>query len=75
MLDEENARDGEGGSIAYFWKQAHSYGAEFFVDGELIAPNDIVRRTVREEGTYMADYILNEVGRIAQVRLDRVRVQ
>ena len=73
--DEENTKNGEGGLIAYFGRQAHSYGAEFFVDGELMSPNDIVRRTVMEEGTYMADYILNEVGKIAQVRLDRVKVQ
>ncbi len=75
MFDEEQGtKSGKEGSIAYFWQQAHSYGAKFFVDGELMSPNN-VRRAVKEEDAYMADYILNEMGEIAQVRLDKVKVQ
>lgn len=72
--DGENARRREE-TLAYFVQRAYSYGAEFFVDGEAVRPDEVLQRTVREEDTYMADYILNDDGGIAQVRFDKVKGQ
>lgn len=49
-------------------------GVELFIDGEAVLPGDVVRRTVREEYTYMADYVLGENGAVKQVRFDRVEL-
>lgn len=49
-------------------------GAELFVDGEVVLPGEAVRRTVREESVYMADYVIGQDGRIKQVRFDRVEL-
>lgn len=49
-------------------------GVEFFVDGEAVLPGDAVRRTVQEQQTYMADYVLGENGVVKQVRFDRVEM-
>ena len=49
-------------------------GAELFVDGEAVLPSDVLRQTVQEQCTYMADYVLGENGTIKQVRFDRVEL-
>ena len=49
-------------------------GAELFVDGEAVLPGDVIRQTVQEQCTYMADYVLGENGTIKQVRFDRVEL-
>lgn len=49
-------------------------GAELFVDGEAVLPGDVLRQTVQEQCTYMADYVLGENGTIEQVRFDRVEL-
>lgn len=49
-------------------------GAELFVDGEAVLPKDVLRQTVREQCTYMADYVFGENGAIEQVRFDRVEL-
>ena len=74
-MHEKRSANDEKGSIAYFWQQAHAYGAKFFVDGELVLSSaNAAHRCVQEDVTYMADYILDSSGEIAQVRLDRVKV-
>lgn len=55
-------------------KKLQKSGAEFFVDGEAVLPDDALRQTVRECCTYMADYVLGENGEITQVRFDRVEL-
>ena len=47
-------------------------GVELFIDGKAVASAEIVAKTVRENSPYMADYVLDEVGVISQVRFDRV---
>ncbi len=54
------------------WQRMHREGTEFFVDGESVHPRDAVVKAVREEGSYMTDYVLGEKGKIEQVRLDKV---
>lgn len=47
-------------------------GVEFFIDGEVVAVSDVVRCTVQEPCSYMADYVLGQNGSVEQIRLDRV---
>ncbi|MBR1929972.1 MAG: hypothetical protein IJ833_00650 [Lachnospiraceae bacterium] len=71
----EHTRNSDGQSLDYFLQQAYDYGAEFFVDGEAVLPHELIRRAVREEESYMADYIPDNAGGIAQVRLNKVKKQ
>lgn len=50
-------------------------GAAFFVDNEEVLPYEAVMRVVREESVYMADYVVGDKGKIAQVRFDKVDAQ
>ena len=54
-----------------FLQRAYLQGAEFFVDGEEVRAEDALARMVREDD-YMADYICDAHGRIAQIRFDKV---
>lgn len=56
------------------WQHMHRQGAEFFVDGEIVRPQDAVSRAVREDCVYMTDYVWGEKGEIRQVRLDKVYI-
>ena len=53
-------------------QQMEQCGVELFIDGKVVASTEIVAKTVRENSPYMADYVLDEVGIISQVRFDRV---
>lgn len=53
-------------------QQMERCGVELFIDGKAVASAEIVAKTVRENNPYMADYVLDEVGVISQVRFDRV---
>ena len=55
-----------------YLQRAYLQGAEFFVDGEAVGAEEALARMVREDD-YMADYICDAAGRIAQVRFDKVR--
>lgn len=57
-----------------YLEQLQKTGAEFFVDGEAVLPTEAVNRTLREESVYMADYILGESGKIAQIRFDKIEL-
>lgn len=73
MQDEnDKMRDNAGDSMLSFLERIHEEGAEFFVDGEAVLPEDAFARTVKEENAYMADYVFGETGRIEQVRFDKV---
>lgn len=50
----------------------HLCGTALFVDNEAVLPGEAVRRTVREDCLYMADYVLGESGKIEQIRFDRL---
>lgn len=53
-------------------EQMEQCGVQLFMDGQVVLPSEAVAKTVREDSPYMADYVLNEAGAIAQVRFDRV---
>lgn len=50
-------------------------GAAFYVDNREVLPYEAVMQVVREESVYMADYVVGDQGKIAQVRFDKVNVQ
>lgn len=62
-----------GDGMLPMWQQMCREGTEFFVDGEAVSLAAAIARAVREDGVYMADYVLGEEGKIEQVRFDRVR--
>lgn len=73
MRDEnDKIRDGAAECMLELWQRMHKEGAEFFVDGEDVLPSDAVSRAVKEDGVYMADYVIGEKGKIKEVRLDKV---
>ena len=59
-------------SMQSYLEQLQQSGTELFVDDELVRPREAVRRTVREDSIYMADYVLGESGKIEQIRFDKI---
>ena len=59
-------------SLLAYLENAHRQGVELFVDGVALAPDEVVRRCVREDSIYMPDYVLGEEGTLEQLRFDRV---
>lgn len=59
-------------SLLAYLEKAHKEGAALFVDGEELAPEEIVRRCVCEDSVYMPDYVLGEKGTLEQLRFDRI---
>lgn len=57
-----------------YLEQMQKSGVDLFLDGEAVCLEDVVRHTVREPCTYMADYVLGENGDVTQIRFDRVEV-
>jgi len=53
-------------------EQMKKNGVELFVDGQAALPTEVVSKAVRENSPYMADYVLDAVGVIRQVRFDKV---
>lgn len=47
-------------------------GAELFVDGKAVKPEEAVNKAVRENSAYMADYVFGDGGIIKQIRFDKV---
>jgi hypothetical protein len=58
--------------ILNFWDRVQCRDAKFFVDGQVFGAEETALKTVREDGAYMADYILGTDGKIQQVRYDRI---
>lgn len=73
MKNKKNKRrDVTGERLLSFWQKINREGAEFFVDGERVAPSAAYTKAVKEEGVYMTDYVWGEEGKIQQVRLNKV---
>ena len=47
-------------------------GIVLFLDGEVTTPSKITSILVKEEITYMADYIFNDVGVITELHYNKV---
>ncbi len=55
-------------------RQSLKQGALLYMDGKLAAPSQISDSIVRENGGYMADYVMDEDGRICEIHYDRIRI-
>jgi len=65
-------RDAAGERLLSFWQKLNREGVDFFVDGEIVRPRDAYSKAVREDSTYMTDYVWGEQGKLTQIRLDKV---
>lgn len=74
MQNDNKKREETAESVRVYLENMYEMGAELFVDGELVLPYEAARRTVREEFSYMADYVLGESGEIEQIRFDKVNL-
>lgn len=68
---QKNAVNAEKEMLPYLEKMQQS-GVDLFLDGEAVRFDEVVRHTVQEPCTYMADYVLGEDGAVKQIRFDRV---
>lgn len=50
----------------------HQTGVELYLDGLPSTPDAIAMQCVKEEGVYMADYVLNDEGHLKELRYDKV---
>lgn len=58
--------------VPVLFERLQNRGVEFFIDGEPVFWQKAVEMAVKEESTYMTDYVMEGEGRIKQVRLDKV---
>lgn len=47
-------------------------GVFLYLEGRLSSPDEIFRECIAEEATYMADYIMNEIGQLKELRYNKV---
>lgn len=47
-------------------------GVSLFLEGKPASPKTIADKCVREDAIYMADYVLDEDGRLKELRYDRI---
>ncbi len=47
-------------------------GIELYLDGQPASPAGIVDLFVREETVYMPDFVIDENGRLTQIRYDKI---
>lgn len=69
---KDKMRDTAVGDILPLWQRMYCEGTEFFMEGKQMLPTEVLSRAVKEDGVYMADYVLGEAGKIEQVRFDKV---
>lgn len=55
-------------------RQSLKQGALLYMDGKLAAPSQISDSLVRENGGYMADYVMDDAGHISEIHYDRIRI-
>lgn len=53
-------------------EDVHKNGVELFLEGEPSSPGEIAGKCISEENIYMADYVLDDVGVLRQLRYDKV---
>lgn len=47
-------------------------GAFLYLDGELSSPKKVCSTVLREESSYMADYVTDDHGLIKEIRFDNI---
>ncbi|MCR5254918.1 MAG: hypothetical protein K6D96_03230 [Acetatifactor sp.] len=60
------------GGVLEFWQSMGCEDAVFYVDDIETCSFSAAYAIVREDNDYMDDYVTDDTGRIAQVRLDKV---
>ena len=73
-FNEENKAMAETDIMQEYLEDMYRKGAELFVDGQAVMPCEVMRRTVREDCIYMADYVMDQTGKIEQIRFDRLNL-
>lgn len=59
--------------IAAALNRARKEGVSLFLEGKPSDPETIANHCVRETETYMADYIMDDAGRVKELHYDKVR--
>lgn len=54
--------------------QSLKQGTMLYMDGRLAPPSHISERMMREESGYMADYVMDEEGRVREIHYDKIKV-
>ena len=63
------------GGVLEFWQLLGCEDAVYYVDDIETCSFTAASAIVREDNDYMADYVTDDSGRIAQVRLDKVTLR
>ena len=71
-MNQKKKRSDETMKMREKLEKLQELGAEIFVDGEKLSPQDTADMVVCEDQHYMADYVLGEAGNVEQVRFDWV---
>jgi hypothetical protein len=59
--------------LRYYLEDYWQKGVLLYVDGLLSTPEEVLlRHALHEDSVYMADFILNDTGKIIELRYDRV---
>lgn len=69
MLLEETEKE----RLRFTLERAVRSGARLYLEGKQSTPEAIVRCCVNEEMSYMPDYVLNDRGKLTEVRYDKIR--
>ena len=59
--------------VMYNLERAVQSGARLYLEGKQSTPEAIVRCCVNEEMSYMPDYVLNDCGKLTEVRYDKIK--
>lgn len=65
-------REKEKEEVRHNLEKALQSGARLYLEGEQSTPEAIAKCCVNEEVLYMPDYVLNEQGKLTEVRYDKV---
>lgn len=49
-------------------------GVFLYLEGRLSSPDEICRQCIAEEAIYMADYIMDELGQLKELRYNKVAI-
>jgi hypothetical protein len=61
-------------SAPFNLKSISEQGVKLYIDGKSATADEIARRCVNEKNSlYMADYVLDEKGKLAEIRYDKVK--
>lgn len=62
-------------SLSSVKKRLHKYeeaGIKLYLDGNLSDADHIYHQCVREDTEYMADYVMDEQGKVKEIRYDEI---